>query len=303
MTSQNELIPLSAGEWLALERERTGLTLQEAADRCRMKPTLLAAIEQGQTEDIPSVYLKGHLRRYAHVLGVDPAEIDRRLAGVQGREPAVRSVFTAPRSRGSGERWLKISTYLAASAVIAALAWQFTHEAVRFSQGETALSAGTVIPAEAASGSDNRRPLATHLNASIASVEVLRQGQQRAGTAAAEEAWAAIDSAGDPSAAPLPAGSHRLNITTSADSWVEIVGGDGIQLEMDLLRAGTEREYVGVAPVKVMIGRASAVMLAVDGQPVDLALHADGDVARVSIGTELAAAAAPGETTEPASRQ
>lgn len=301
MTSQNELIPMNAGEWLALERERAGLTLEEAAGRCRMKPSLLIAIEQGHVDDIPSVYLKGHLRRYANVLGADPAEIERRLAGVQGREPAVRSVFTAPRPRGSGERWLKISTYLAASAVIGALAWQFTHEAVRFSQGETALSAGTLVPAEAAGGSEDRRPLATHLNASIASVEVLRQERERAG--AAEAAWAAIDGGGDSTPSTLPEGSHRLNITTSADSWVEIIGGDGARLEMDLIRAGTEREYVGVAPVQVMIGRASAVMLVVDGEPMDLAPHADGNVARLSIGAELAAAAAPGDATEPDTRQ
>ena len=45
------------------------------------------------------------------------------------------------------EKWLKASSYLAASALIATLAWQFTHQAVRFSQGDSELTAATVVPA------------------------------------------------------------------------------------------------------------------------------------------------------------
>lgn len=303
MTNQSELIPLSAGEMLALERERAGLSLEQAAERCRMKTSLIAAIERGETATIPSVYLKGYIRNYARGLGIDPSEVENRLASVSGFEPSVRSVFTAVPPRGRGEKWLKATSYLAASAVIAALAWQFTHEAVRFSQGETQMTAGSAVTAEdgqpAATGEDApRRPLNTHLNASIASVELLQHSRDRGGKAAAEEAWAAIGSEATPAA--LAPGMHRLLVTTSGDSWVEILDGDGAQLEMDLVRAGSTREYVGAAPLQVMIGRASAVLLSVDGEAVDLAPHQEGDVARLTVGAELAATAEP--PGEPADR-
>jgi len=48
---------------------------------------------------------------------------------------------------------------------------------------------------------------------------------------------------------------------------------------MDLIRAGNSREYRGPGPFRVMIGRASAVVMSLDGESVDLAPHTRGNVA------------------------
>ena len=57
-------------------------------------------------------------------------------------------------------------------------------------------------------------------------------------------------------------------------------------MEMDLIRAGSRREYEGEAPFSVMVGRASAVELAMDGQPVDLGPFTRGNVARLTLGSQ-----------------
>jgi cytoskeleton protein RodZ len=75
-------------------------------------------------------------------------------------------------------------------------------------------------------------------------------------------------------------------VTTSADSWVEIVDGQGTRLELDLIRAGKHREYSGLMPFQVMVGRASAVDLTLDGEAVDLAPHTREDVARLILEEE-----------------
>jgi cytoskeleton protein RodZ len=74
-----------------------------------------------------------------------------------------------------------------------------------------------------------------------------------------------------------------LAVSTSADTWVEISDADGKQLEMDLVRAGSNREYQGTAPFKVMIGRASAVEMVMDGETVDLGPYTRGNVARMTL--------------------
>ncbi|MDH3942215.1 MAG: DUF4115 domain-containing protein, partial [Xanthomonadales bacterium] len=74
-----------------------------------------------------------------------------------------------------------------------------------------------------------------------------------------------------------------LMITTSADTWVEIADASGKQLELDLIRAGSSREYQGQAPFDVMIGRASAVVLNMDGSEISLGPHTRGNVARFTL--------------------
>jgi len=302
-SSQKELIPMRPGDVLRSAREKAGLSLERAAELSRIKPPLLAAIEADDTAKIPSVYLRGYIRNYARALGLEPSEIEEQLDQVQGAEPAVQSVFSVKSDRGRAEKWLKASSYVAASAVIAALAWQFTHEAVRFSQGDSELTQAPVsssASAEPGAGepAGQARPANTHLNASIASVEVMQRHADRGSQVAAEQAWAAIS--GNEDDEPTPAaepGNHRLTVSTSADSWVEILDGQGEQLELDLLRAGHERAYAGTGPFQVMLGRASAVELTLDGEPVDLVPHTRGDVARLTLGGE--AATESSEPTEP----
>jgi cytoskeleton protein RodZ len=292
MNNQKELIPMQPGDLLRYHREQAGLSLERAGELAKIRPSVLAAIESGETSGIPSVYLRGSIRNYARALGLEQSAIEEQMEHVQGLEPKVQSVFSVKSSRGRTEKWIKASSYIAASAVIAALAWQFTHEAVRFSQGDSQLTAGAVAPtgdSEPGRSENNTpaRPANTHLNASIASVEVL---QQRGGKAAAEQAWEAIEAEAD-TAGPIAtdeavAGEHRLTVRTSADSWVEIFDGQGEQLELDLIRAGHERAYSGSWPFRVMLGRASAVELTLDGESVDLTPYTRGNVARLTLGDE-----------------
>jgi cytoskeleton protein RodZ len=288
--AQSDLIPIRPGDVLRHAREKAGLTLERASELSRIKPSVLHAIEEDETSEIPSVYLKGYIRNYARFLGVEPSRIEKVLETIRGSEPPVRSVFTVPNRRGRMEKWLKASSYLAASAIIGVLAWQFTHEAVRFTQRDARLGGDAVEPAPSAeqggetSASGEGRSSNTHLSASIAAMEVLEQRGDLGSKAAAEQAWAAIGgrTAGDlPAPAGAVGGNHRLAISTSADTWVEILDGEGAQLELDLIRAGARREYNGAEPFRMMIGRASAVVVTLDGETIDLGPYTRGNVARL----------------------
>jgi cytoskeleton protein RodZ len=287
MTSQKELIPLRPGDILRYEREQKGLSRELASRQSRIKLSVIEAIESGETHQIPSVYLRGYIRNYARFLGVNPDELEEQMANVEGAEPDVKSVFTVQSSRGPGEKWLKASSYLVASALIATLAWQFTHEAIRFSQGDAQRAPAAVAPAAGSETGEQPQTTVspgTHLNASIASVEVLKQRGEAPGDSPAEQAWAAL---GRPEGTVEDAlVEHSLLVKTSADTWVEILDASGAQMEMDLIRAGSRREYLGRAPFSIMIGRASAVELALDGEAVDLGPYTRGNVARMTLGTQ-----------------
>jgi cytoskeleton protein RodZ len=301
MSNQKQLIPMMPGDILRTAREDQGLTIAQVAEKTKIRAVVLDAIESGETGDIAPVYLRGYINRYARFLQVDFDDFEGLENPAQGMEPEVQSVFTHARASSSTDRWLKATSYVVASALVAALVWQFTHEAVRFSQGEQKLPQAVVTPDKA--GPETESAPASHVNASIASIEVIRQRGQVSGSSAAEEAWAAIAQPVEPEqdtpTALMPEGGVALALTTSADSWVEILDARGQHIEMDLIRAGTSRSYHGVPPLRILLGRASAVELIFDGDRIDLAPHTRGNVVRMTLGQEADAEQAQQTATDP----
>ncbi|HUG55883.1 MAG TPA: helix-turn-helix domain-containing protein [Candidatus Limnocylindrales bacterium] len=64
------------GEVLRAQRERKGVTLDQAADDTRIREKFLAALEAGDYRSLPgAVYTKGFLRNYAEYLGLGGDEL------------------------------------------------------------------------------------------------------------------------------------------------------------------------------------------------------------------------------------
>jgi transcriptional regulator with XRE-family HTH domain len=68
------------GPYLQQEREQRGLTLEEVAEKTRIRPGLISALESAQTQFLPEpVYLRGFIKRYAELMGLDGEELASRL--------------------------------------------------------------------------------------------------------------------------------------------------------------------------------------------------------------------------------
>jgi cytoskeleton protein RodZ len=114
------------GSRLRFERERLGISLQQAADDMKLDTWALEALEGDDYERIgPAVYAKGHLKKYASLLGVPGTEILGAYEHLKSRssEPAVGA------QRGLIARalltplpWPKIAGGVA-FAFVAALIW------------------------------------------------------------------------------------------------------------------------------------------------------------------------------------
>ncbi|HET8570198.1 MAG TPA: helix-turn-helix domain-containing protein [Candidatus Limnocylindria bacterium] len=64
------------GETLRSQRERMGITLEQAAEDTRIREKFLRALESGDHQGLPgAVYTKGFLRNYADYLGLDADEL------------------------------------------------------------------------------------------------------------------------------------------------------------------------------------------------------------------------------------
>lgn len=67
---------LELGTLLREEREKKGLSLEELSERIKLAPRTLAFIESGTKSELPhAVYVKGFVKSYAMILGLDPEEL------------------------------------------------------------------------------------------------------------------------------------------------------------------------------------------------------------------------------------
>ncbi|HXO01694.1 MAG TPA: RodZ domain-containing protein [Stellaceae bacterium] len=95
------------GELLQERREDLGLDLDEIGAMLRIKPTYLAALEQGRTHDLPGpTYAIGFVRAYADFLGLDSEPVLARFkaeaAGVTARPDLALPVPLGERSLPGG---------------------------------------------------------------------------------------------------------------------------------------------------------------------------------------------------------
>jgi cytoskeletal protein RodZ len=80
------------GDALRQQRERKGVTMQQAAEDTRIREKFLQAIESGDYQSLPgNVYTKGFLRNYAQYLNLDPGEMLALYTGERGGADPARS--------------------------------------------------------------------------------------------------------------------------------------------------------------------------------------------------------------------
>lgn len=277
---------MCAGERLRQKRESLGIGLVEVADRLKIDLQVMRAIEADDLDHLAPLYRRGYIRAYAKYLGFGQEETAQMLEAIESEHPALRTVFPETGRPNRADRWLKASSYVLASLLIGTLAWQFTHEAVRLSQDAAervtgADSNSASLPGAASGPGTVSGEGPTHVNASIAALEAMRE-QRKSRSSAGPEAWAALQAAESAAGkVALEDGEYILELAASADSWVEISDAGGRQLELDLVRGGTIKQYRGVAPFSIQLGRASAISLYLDGQAVDLSPFTDGDVTQM----------------------
>ena len=94
------------GELLRAQREQRHLSVQQAAEDLHLDVRLVEALEKNDFEALgPPVYAKGHLRKYAALLGLSPDLVMARYQMLAGAPPvtiAIPMTASSPRHRRRG---------------------------------------------------------------------------------------------------------------------------------------------------------------------------------------------------------
>jgi cytoskeleton protein RodZ len=287
------------GARLAAAREHAGMTLQQAAERLRLDVATLQALEAGRFETLgATVFVRGHLRHYAELVGVPLEEIDAAYAASSAKlasQPDLRRTTTLPGNAAPRGISLppRVALIGAIVLVVVALVWWAMRVApgqhhganpaaaspaaslAAGGQGANAVDAGPA-PQTARESAAASAPAPAHVDAATnpkTAVPASKEATPRDTTP--KDAASAFKSAvlEDKKQAPAPkAASSRVRLAMhfNQDSWIEVYDAHGATLFHDFGGAGSERRVSGTAPLRVLIGNPDGVSVELNGHPVSL---------------------------------
>jgi len=283
------------GESLKAARRARKLDIEDVSRSLRLPGMTVEDIEEGRLDRLAGLYRRGHVANYARLLGMDPAPL---LADIDpDPSPELRQVLPRPRSARKIEKYVKYATYIVVTiAIVPPLIIFFIQNGSCMAEPEP-------------------RPAVEHVEGDSANTDEQRMARRIARALALDDAGDG-EAVGPVTASALPIRSLRpvrelqpeplplaetaplappgeddiaqalkleLGIELVEDSWVEIYSADGKRLEYDLLRAGQRRSYQGEPPLRLLLGRASAVRLLADGQALEYPGHDRADVVSLEV--------------------
>ena len=275
------------GPQLKAEREKRGLSLQKAADELHLDAWVIEALEAGDYQRIgPAVYAKGHLKRYAGLLGLPAAGI---MDGYENRAPASQAVTlnsTSARMAGSAHQpqmsnlspGRSFGLAVAVLVVVGVFWWRPWHQ--RFNSPAAAASVPAPAPQKDPAAKDEQQQ--PPIGAPKASPAIARD--EPATTVPASMTATSADAG---QAAVAGAGHARLRLSFSANSWVDVHDATGKRAYAGNGLANSVKTISGVAPMRVFLGAGNGVTLEINDRTVAIGPQFfAGDVARFEAGAD-----------------
>ena len=292
--------PPSVGEQLAAARQARGLEVQDIAQALKLGPRQVEALERGDWRALPGqTFTRGFVRNYARLLQIDPAPLMQQLDAVMEKPVNSLSVPASrpaqmPQTGGAVSRRDRAVVMIGMGLVVlAALAYFLIPNDISslrdnaqglldsLSRKEEAPLAATPAPATPEAAEPVFPPGTTPQQImnpqALAPAEATPQPVVEATEPAQIKPLvpAAVET-------PVPAGNKpQMRFVFDKESWLEVRDRDNQLIFSQRVAAGNEQLLSGNGPLSLTIGYAPGVRLFWRGQPVDLAPHTRGDVARL----------------------
>ncbi len=298
------------GTRLRAAREKKGLTILQAAEKMHVDPRILESLEVENFAALgAAVYVKGHMRHYAELVGEQAAELQAlyaastRAAPVQ---PDLTRISRVPPDTDVTKLVGPAVIALVAIAAIGTLWWIVSapsEKPLPTPLQETAQSGGTALSEPEPAGAEARSPAS--VGSQAPTTQGSRRNQEGAGsqpgssgkvaksapvsTNTAATATPAVAKAvpqstttgASPTAPPTTRTKDgQLTLKFSSDSWAEVYDASGQRLFYDVGAASSAHTVKGPPPMRVVLGNASGVALEYNGRPapVPSAVMPDGSV-------------------------
>jgi cytoskeleton protein RodZ len=275
---------VTAGQILREARTRQGLHLAMLSVWLKVPVRTLELLENDQFEALPGpTFVRALASSVCRQLRIDPAQVLERLPQRDDHLAAPPPALDTPVAMGhAGSRtqwrmdapqWALLLLAVLMMGLIGALLWWPSNGTVSGTVQTTSESINGFMPPAAAS---NQEPAPASSPVGIES-----PAEPPAAIALSQAPASAESVPRGTSASPVMGPTMRLS--AKDESWVEIRSADGQVVFSKVMRAGQIQDIMQPAPLNVVVGRAVAVEVQVNGRPFDLAPHTKITVARFEV--------------------
>lgn len=269
------------GERLRQARSEQKLGLEEVAERLRLSPAVVSAIEAGDSEKLPAMtFVRGYIRSYARLLKIEEQSLLSQLAEVSSQvQPPLavsRRMPSRPRLALPSGKWVVWG--MLAFALVILLVYGLPAVERLFSRQPQSVAPTLPLP-----GLEQPLDAGTSDENGISMVEEGKTEQPAANdTAPAAEASTAVTLSGTTQTLATGSEPVTLSLYCISDSWVE-VSAEGKKQYAGIMRSGTSETIRARPPFDILIGNAPAIEIKYNGEPFDTTPFRRGKVARFTL--------------------
>ncbi|MGD9257765.1 MAG: DUF4115 domain-containing protein [Gammaproteobacteria bacterium] len=280
------------GDLLLGARRARGMSVAKVAESLNLDPSVIQALEENRFEAVGApVFARGHLRKYARLLSLDPDDVIRAYDAMAAEPAPAKLELTEavekvrPPASGNKILWLLGGLAMVALGMVLwrillngdAPPSEIREEIVEAADPERRpIPPPTAVQVpEKAEPEAEPRPEAAAASAESAPAPAPQTSESEPATAAQAAARSAT------AAVPV---RRELVFTFEEDSWLDVRDGEGRRLAYELGRRGTRRTITGQAPFEIFLGNWPGVTVTFDGGQVPVPEAARrGKTARFSV--------------------
>lgn len=275
---ESEPEALLAGMRLAEARRAQDISVLDIAKELHLDETKVRALEENQFDVLGApVFAKGHLRKYAELIGVPTDDILAdyySLNRAVGAPPVVGRPHKIQHDYNVG-RWIARAAMVLAAVSAAAAAWWWFEQ--RAAEPLMEMETGTLAPFVSPAADEESASVAAELEVSLPENPEAGSGADSADVATGEladlpEAESApvelLNESGDvlPDVPRVTVPQATLNMSFTGECWTEVSDASGKRLFFDLGQAGRSVSVTGAAPLRALFGDSANVSVAINGQ-------------------------------------
>lgn len=265
---------LSVGQQLAEAREERGLSVSDVAKSLKISLHQVVALETDDWSNLPTTIIRGFVRNYARVLGLDSAPLMSALARLEmPQEPELEMPTGTPVSISQEDTADRRDYFRVYSGLIilalAVLAYFFFPQDI----WQSALSSLNSV---------------MQSNELVTEKDVAPPAEEVKTTEAAITPPAPMVLQEVPTQTlvvpVLPDSSQTmLKFSFNKPAWVEVRDRSGEIIFSQLSQAGSQREIEGRPPFALVVGNSTHVTLQYKGKSVEFPKRSKDDVARLTL--------------------
>ena len=303
-TPENNEASETVGEILHNKRKEIGLSLDEITEKLNLDSNLIKLLENNDYEKFKvETYLKGYLRAYAKVLGIDGDRIIKLYKESNPeKEPEILPDVKPKNQKNSGDRSVKLFSYiLGLSIALSMLIWYQKNIMIKPDVNENYIGNIELNKNNEINGVDTSYKIIIHSDYWQWPIDNISERYRESGSNDQSKSLknekiqdelkkdVIQEQVLETEESPVyetQQSADTVVLDLRGDSWVEVYDREGNRLFLDLARGGKNYIINGNSPFDILLGAANEVSIEFNGSVVNIEPYTRYGIARFTLPIE-----------------